>query len=468
MTRAVVDERAVEQLRRDLHGPVLVPADRSYEQAREIFNVMVDKRPAVIAQCADADDVTRALAFARDGGLEVAVRGGGHSVAGSALSDGGLVIDLRLMNAVTVDPDARTATVGGGATMSNLDRATQPFGLVTTGGRVSTTGVGGFTLGGGTGWLDRKLGFACDRLTSVDLVRADGEHMRANEDENPELFWALHGGGGNFGVATSMTFRLDPIPGVSVALLLWRAESGRQVLRRYRDLVEGSPDDVSGGALYLTGPPEEFVPTDLVGQLIFAVLVTYTGPLEEARPYIDPLLALAPDGQLVLEMPYADLQCMLDDPPGNRNYWSAEHLSALPDEAVDVFSSRAFDMIIPSPTQHALFFQGGAPARDAHDWPTPFRTAPWVVHPFGVWSDPADDARGRQWVRDVRSDVSPWATGDVYLNFTGDEGEDRVRAGFGSQYQRLARVKAEYDPDNVFHVNHNIKPAPAIPHPRQT
>ena len=327
MAETSVDDRQLEQLRRTFRGEVIAPEQEQYDEARTLFNSMVDKRPAVIAQCADTDDVVRALAFAREAGLEVAVRGGGHSVAGKALVDDGLVIDLRAMNAVSVDPDARTATVGGGATMSHLDRATEPFGLATTGGRVSTTGVGGFTLGGGTGWLDRKLGFACDRLLSVDLVRADGQQLRASEDENPELFWALHGGGGNFGVATSFTFRLDPLPVMTAALMVWPAESGPAVLRRYRDVIESGPDDVGGGFFYLTGPPEDFIPAELVDQLICFVLVTYTGPQSEAQPFIDAMAELRPAGTMVAEMPYADMNSMLDDPPGQRNYWSAEQLA---------------------------------------------------------------------------------------------------------------------------------------------
>ena len=463
MATTEVDDRQLEQLRRGFHGEVIAAGQEQYDEARTLFNGMIDKRPAVMAQCADPEDVVQALKFAREVGLEVAIRGGGHSVAGASLVDGGLVIDLRVMNAVSVDPDARTATVGGGATMSHLDRATEPFGLATTGGRVTTTGVGGFTLGGGTGWVDRKLGFACDRLLSVDLVRADGQQLRASEEEHPELFWALHGGGGNFGVATAFTFRLDPLPVMTAAVMLWPADSGPAVLRRYRDVVESGPDDVGGGFFYLTGPPEEFVPAELVEQLICFVLVTYTGPQSEAQPFLDAMIELAPAGKMVVEVPYAELQCMFDDPPGQRNYWSAEQLAQLPDAAVDAFCAQSAGLLVPSSTQHVLFPQGGASARSGSDWPTPFRNAPWVAHPFGVWSDPADDDRSRQWVRDVRTAMRPWATGDVYLNFIGDEGEDRLAAAYGPHYQRLARVKAEHDPDNVFHINHNIKPAPTVP-----
>lgn len=455
-----INEVAVERLRNGFRGEVILPPDAGYDKARTIFNAMIDKRPGVIAQCASADDVAAAIRFARDHDLEIAVRGGGHGVAGRALTDGGLVIDLRRMNAVSVDPEARTASVAGGATMSHLDRATEPHGLATTGGRVSTTGVGGYALGGGDGWLARKMGLACDNLLSVELVSAEGRLVRASEDENPELFWALHGGGGNFGVATSLTFRLHELPSVTVALLLWRPEKGPDILRAYRDFIESAPDEVGGAVVYLTGPAEEFVPQHLVDNLTFAVLVVYAGAEAEARKAAAPLLALGHEGELIAEMPYAELQCMLDDPPGYRNYWSAEYLKAFPDEAVDRYCARAADMIVPSPSQHVLIPQGGAVARGPASYPVPWRQAPWCAHPFGLWENPADDERGTRWTRDVRADLQPWASGDVYLNFIGEEGRDRVVAGFGREnYERLAAVKAQYDPDNVFHLNHNIKPA---------
>lgn len=453
-------DRAFEALRRDFAGEVVTPEHASYDDARAVFNAMIQRRPAALAQCASPEDVTAALAFAQQHGLEIAIRGGGHSVAGKGVTEGGLVIDLRRMNTVSVDPTAMTARIGGGATMSHLDRATQPHGLATTGGRVSTTGVGGFTLGGGTGWLDRKFGLACDNLVSVDLVTAEGKQITASKAENPELFWALHGGGGNFGVATSLTLRLYPLASITAALLFWPAESGPSVLRAFRDYIENAPDEVGGGAIYLTGPEAEFVPPALVGQLAFALLVVFAGGEDEARGAIAPMLALGHLGGMVAEMPYADLQSMLDDPPGYRNYWSAEYLTALPDEAVDLFCTRAADMIVPSASQHVLFPGGGRVARETADWPVPWRTAPWCAHPFGLWSDPADDDRGRNWARNILTDLKPWSAGNVYLNFIGDEGADRVVAGFGVEnYRRLARVKRDYDPRNVFQLNHNIQPA---------
>ena len=442
-------------------GALFTEDAAGYDEARSVFNAMIDRRPAYIAQCTDADDVIAALDFARGKGLPVSVRSGGHSVAGNSLVDDGLVVDMRNVNAVSVDPDARTATVGGGATWSHFDRAAQPHGLATTGGRVSTTGVAGLTLGGGSGWFERKFGLACDNLIAVDLVTADGRQVTASEDENPELFWALHGGGGNFGIATSFEFRLHPLPVATLALLLFPAERGPEVLRRYRGFAEQAPDELGGGAIFLTGPPEPFVPEHLQGRLVLGVGVMYAGGEGEAREVAAPMFELSPEGQMVAEMPYAELQCALDDPPGLRNYWSAEHLEQFPDEAVELFCARAEDMVVPSPSQQIVVPWGGAVIRNAGDWPLASRHALWTVHPFGLWSDPADDERGKGWARATCDDMKPYATGDVYLNFTGDEGEERVQAGFGGSYERLAAVKAEWDPDNIFRQNHNVKPLSA-------
>jgi len=446
-------------LGRHFAGRVLAAGDAGYEEARTVWNAMIDRRPAVIAQCTSAEDVAAAIRHARDSGLELAIRGGGHSVQGNGLTDGGLVVDLRAMNAVTVDPVARTVRVEGGATMSHLDRGTQPYGLATTGGRVSSTGVGGFALGGGTGWLDRKFGLACDNLVSVELVTAEGERLVASDREHPDLFWALHGGGGNFGVATALTFRAYQLSTVTAALMVWDPESGPEVVRAFRDLLADGSDDVGGGVLYVTGPDADFVPAHLRGRLSILVLVVYAGGLEDAQPQLRSLLELRPAGSLVQELPYADFQCMLDDPPGYRNYWSAEHLASLPDPAVDAFHQAVAGMVVPSASQHVLFPAGGAAGREPSDHPIPWRRAPWVVHPFALWTDPADDVRARDWTRAVRAAVRPWATGDIYLNFITDEGSDRLRAGYGDAWPRLVSVKRTYDPDNVFHLNHNIDPA---------
>ncbi|MET9378991.1 FAD-binding oxidoreductase [Streptomyces sp. NPDC002992] len=455
-----VPEAALTGLREDLAGEVYVPGDPGYDEARIVHNGMIDRRPAVIAQCATQADVSNAVLFARETELPIAVRGGGHSVAGTSVVEGGLVVDLRRMHAVVVDPEGMTVRVEGGAAMSHLDRACGPFHVATTGGRVSTTGVGGFTLGGGSGWLERKFGLACDNLLAADLITAEGKHVHTDAEEHPELFWALHGGGGNFGVATSLTLRVHELPVMSFALLLFLPESAPEVMRTFRDLGATAPDEVGGGVIYFPAPPEPFVPEHLVGELVCGVMVTYAGPVDGVHEFAAPLLALKPEVQIVTDVPYADLQCMIDDPPGLRNYWSAEYLTAFPDEAVDVFCRRGGQIPMPTTTQHVLFMMGGAVAAGPSEYPLAWRTAPWVVHPFGTWEDPADDERVRQWVRDVRADAQPWSMDAVYLNFIGSEGEQRVVAGFGADnYRRLAAVKAAYDPDNVFRLNHNITPA---------
>ncbi|WP_326724058.1 MULTISPECIES: FAD-binding oxidoreductase [unclassified Streptomyces] len=451
---------ALAALRADLSGEVLAPDDPGYDEARSVYNGMIDRRPAVIAQCANEADVVRSVRFGRELDLAIAVRGGGHSVAGMALNDGGLVVDLRRMHEVTVHPGSRSVRVQGGALMSHLDHATQPHGLATTGGRVSTTGVGGFVLGGGSGWLDRTVGLAVDNLLGVELVTADGSTVRATEAENPELFWALHGGGGNFGIATALTLKLHELPEFSIAMLMYLPESGPEVVGLYREIISTGPQEASGGVIYLTGPPEEFIPEHLVGKPLCCALLTYAGGEEDMRKLAQPLLALPHEAEIVTALPYVDFQCMLDDPPGMRNYWSAEYLTGLPDELVDVFCALGNAVPVPT-TQHVLFPQGGAIATGPREFPVPYRDAPWAVHPFGVWEDPADDERCVQWVKGVRSAVQPWSTGAVYLNFIGDEGADRVVAGLGAENtRRLAAVKAEYDPDNVFRFNHNIAPVP--------
>ncbi|MGH8826206.1 MAG: FAD-binding oxidoreductase, partial [Jiangellaceae bacterium] len=276
---------------------------------------------------------------------------------------------------------------------------------------------------------------------------------------NPDLFWALHGGGGNFGVATSLTLRLHPMPVATLGMLLWSPEHGPEVTRVFRDLIESGPNELSGGLIHLTGPEgEDFVPEHLVNRLACTAVIVYAGGEGDARRAIAPLLDRHPEGTMIAEMPYAELQCALDDPPGYRNYWSAEHLDTFPDAAVDAFCSTVSDMVVPSPSQHVLFPLGAPVSGD--DYPIPWRSSPWIVHPFGLWADPSDDARAIQWTRDVRAAVRAWSSGAVYLNFIGDEGTERTNAGLGEEnLARLAAVKAEFDPDNVFHLNHNIEPA---------
>ena len=451
---------ALASFRDGFAGTVHAQDDSGYEEARSIFNSMIEKRPAAIAQVTSPDDIAAALAFARENGLEVAVRGGGHSVAGASLTDGGVTIDMRKMNNVTVDPDARTATAQGGALWGDFDRATQGSGLMAPGGRVSTTGVAGLTLGGGSCWLERKFGMAADNLLSVELITADGRTVRASEDENPELFWALHGGGGNFGIATELTFRLHEMPAATFGVLLWSAERGEEVSRTYRDMMDnGAPEELGGCLIWISAPEEEFVPKEMQNTLVCGVVVYYAGPEAGAREALAPGLDLEMEGGILAEMPYADMQCALDDPPGYRNWWSAEYLPEFSDEALDAYVERAPGMVIPSPTLHTAIPLGGAVARGAKDSQLAFREAAWTIHPLSLWEDPGDDEQAISWARGVMEDMKPHSLGATYPNFIGDEGERRIVGAYGEEnYNRLAEVKAEYDPDDVFHLHHPIRP----------
>jgi FAD/FMN-containing dehydrogenase len=457
----MVEIPGVDHLATLVTGRLLTSMTAGYEAERVLHNGMIVTRPALIAQCADADDVTAVLAFAEQRRLDVAVRAGGHSVAGMSSVEGGVVIDVRPMKDISIDADRRIARVGGGVTWGEFDVAAQAHGLATTGGRVSTTGIAGFTLGGGSGWIERQCGLACDNLVSVDLVLADGRHITASRDEHPELFWALHGGGGNFGVATSFEFALHPVgPIVLAGLMMWPAAAAPDVARAYRALADSAPENLGSGLVMLHAPGEDFVPGHLQGQLVCAVGVCFNGPIDEGQEVIAPLRTLGPEIDLVGPMPYADFQCMLDDPPGLRNYWGADYLASLSDDAIGVFLESAADICSPL-AQTNLIPWGGAVARvGPADTPMTNRDATWVFHPFAVWESEVDDDENIAWARQSISVMRQFTTGGIYLNFIGDEGNDRVRAAYGSEnYDRLAAIKAEYDPANVFHRNQNIKPS---------
>ncbi len=437
------------------------PHSPGYDEARTLFNAMIDRHPAVIAQCGSPAEVAEALKYAKDNGLAVAVRAGGHSVAGMSLNDGGLVVDVRPMKSARVDPEARTATVGTGLTCGEFDRATQEHGLAITGGRVSTTGLAGFTLGGGSGWLERAFGFACDDLISVDLVTAAGEQVRASAQENPELFWALHGGGGNFGVATSFTFGLHPLgPRVHAGLLMWPGDAAAEVSRGYRNLAEAAPNEESATLIYAIAPDEPFVPPDLVGKMAVYVVYVYAGDAADGREHAKAYRDLGPVADLVEDTGYADFQCSLDDPPGKYNYWSADYHNELSDGALDVIIESARNLPGPSSQQLIAHWGGAVGGPAAAATPLLNRGASWVSHPFGLGDTPQGGQDAKAWVKRFRQDISPYATGGVWLNFIGDEGQGRVRAAYGDEnYNRLAQVKRQFDPDNTFRGNQNILPA---------
>ncbi len=437
------------------------PGDPDYDERRALFNAMIDKRPRLIAGCESAADVGEALQQARRGHLEVAVRAGGHSVAGMSTNTDGLVIDVRPMKRIEIDARARRAVVGAGATWAEFDAAAQQHGLATTGGRVSSTGVAGFTLGGGSGWLERSFGLACDNLLSVDLVTADGVEVHADQNNHPDLFWALHGGGGNFGVATAFEFALHPVgPVVQAGLLGWpTATRGAEIVRAYRDWAADSPEEMGSWLIMFTGPDEDFIPDHLKGVNLSVVAAMWRGDPDEGRDRMQPLRDLGPELDLMEPMPYVEFQSILDDVPGNRHYWSADYHADLPDPALDLFVSSAINA--PSALAQQIFLPWGGAVGRVPDDATPMtqRSAAWVSHPFAVWENPADDKANIEWVRQFRSDIAPWTTGGVYLNFIGAEGHDRIRNAYGeAKYQRLVEVKTEYDPENKFRGNQNIAP----------
>jgi FAD/FMN-containing dehydrogenase len=453
------------ELDKSFAGQLIRPGDDAYDTSRAVFNGMIDRKPAIIARCTGVADVRVALTFARAQGLAVAVRGGGHGVAGNAVCDDGLVIDLTAMKGIRVDPDRRIAQAQGGVTWGELDRETQAFGLAVTGGRVSTTGIAGLTLGGGSGWLERKLGLACDNLLSADVVTADGQFLVASATEHPDLLWGLRGGGGNFGIVTAFTYELHPVgPVVYGGILLHSMDRAEEVLRSYRDFMATAPDEVGGAAVFFTAPPEPFVPTHLQGQPAFGMIVTYAGSVEDGEMALRPVREFgAPEVDLVGPIPYVALQRMLDSgfPPGCRNYWKSDNLDELSDAAIAVLLEPPGSSLSLSPYTQIVFVPfGGAVARmDAQATAVGWRDAVWYFEVASAWTDPADDERQIAWTRALVDALGPWARGVPYLNTISDQGLDRVQASYGPErYARLVTLKNIYDPDNVFRLNQNIPP----------
>jgi FAD/FMN-containing dehydrogenase len=445
-------------------GLALHPGDDGYDEARMVFNGMIDRKPAVIARCQTTADVVAVVAMARNQDLPLSVYGGGHGVTGSAVVDAGVCLDMRGMNAVEVDAGARIARVGGGCTWGEVDAATQAHGLAMTGGRVTTTGVAGLALGSGSGWLERKLGYTCDSLLEAEVVTADGRVVVASDEQNPDLFWGLRGGGGNFGVVTRFTFRLHPVgPIVLGGMLMYPAAMAAEVLRNFRDYMLTAPDEVGAGLAFVTAPPIDVVPEPVRGQPVVGVVVCYSGDPDEGRAVMEPLLTYGPPAiDMVQPMPYIAVQQLLDagNPKGLQNYWSADFLEALPDEAIDALVARATKPV--SPLTQIIVVPGGGALSRVPDDSTAFgqRSAPWNVHYLSIWPDPDATAENIAYTREVAASLKPWSTGRAYLNFIGDEGAGRVEAAFGTErYARLRRLKATWDPANFFRHNQNIPPS---------
>jgi FAD/FMN-containing dehydrogenase len=450
-----------DELRLRLHGGLHRPGEAEYEDACVLFNSMIESRPRFVASCAAPDDVIAVLAFAREHDIDVAVRAGGHSVTGASLCDDGIVIDVRAMDDVVVDPVRRVARVGGGATWAAVDAATQEHGLATTGGRVSSTGVAGLTMGGGSGWLERKHGLACDNLVAAELVTAAGDLVRASEDENPELLWALRGAGGNFGVVIALEFALHPVgPEVLAGGVFLPGDMAPEAMTLFRDVMAGAPEELGLGLAICTAPDEEFIPAPLRGQPAVLIGGMYAGSVADGEQALAELRAFGPPAaDLFAPMPYTAFQSMFDDPPGYRNYWTAEQLPDLLPGAIEAIDERSARMPAGASQVFIVPWGGQIPRATSADSPLSGRDAGFVVHPLFLWEDPKDDDYMFELGRGFRDDLAPYSTGDVYLNFIGDEGDERVRDGFApGALERLREIKREWDPQNVFHADRRISP----------
>ena len=446
-------------------GTVIVPDDDGYEAARAVWNGTVEARPALLAQCRNADDIVAAVNLTRDAGLAFAVRGGGHSVAGLSTCDGGVVIDLSSMRAVHVDTDRGVATVEPGATWGDYDTATGQHGLASTGGLISTTGVAGLTLGGGIGWLQRKYGLACDNLIGAELVCADGSTVYTGQSERPDLLWGLRGGGGNFGIVSRFDFSLHPVSTVLGGLMLFPIDQGPEVLRAFRDWAADLPDEGSMVAAVLTAPPEPFVPTDLVGQKVVAILGCWCGDEEVGATALEPMRRLKPAADVFGPMPYVELQHMLDAgaPAGLRNYFRGGYLSELTDDVIDVVLEQGASLPSPMSAIH-LHQMGGAVGRIGLD-ATAFsgRASSYTYNLVSTWMDATEDTIHIAANRQLSDALAPLSMPCTYVNFLTEAGGDTdgpVRAAYGEDvYHRLARLKREFDPNNFFRTNHNVRPA---------
>jgi FAD/FMN-containing dehydrogenase len=464
---AALGDSVVERFGNGLRGELLRPDDAGYEKTRKVWNGLIDKRPALIVRCAGVGDVVDSVNFARENDLLLAVRGGGHNVAGNAVCDGGLVIDLSQMRGIRVDPERRLVRAESGATLGDLDRETQVFGLATPLGAVSKTGIAGLTLGGGLGWLRRKHGLSSDNLVSVDVVTADGAFLTASETENTDLFWGIRGGGGNFGVVTSFEYRLHPVgPEVMFCFVIYPGDKAKEVLSFCEQYVAEAPDEVSPIAVLGRVPPVEIFPERWHGEPMVALLAMYAGEAKEGGRVLKPLRDLGGAiADISARMPYRQAQSVLDEdyPDGWRYYWKSQNLSGLSDEV----NERLMDHAAAAPSPYStvdVWFQGGAMARiGAEESAFGDRSAPILLGVEANWEDPQDDEADQAnvaWVRECVSDLRRFSSGGAYLNFPGfyEEGDRMMREAFGENHKRLVALKDKYDPTNLFRLNQNIKP----------
>jgi len=455
-------EKAGEEFESGFRGDLYAPGDQGYDAARNIYNAMIDKRPGLIARCADVADVIRAVNLARDRRWVLAVRGGGHNVAGLGTCDDGLVVDLSAMKWVRIDPAERTAHVGSGCTWGDLDHATHAFGLAVPGGVVSTTGVSGLTLGGGIGYLSRKFGLSIDNLLGVDMVLADGTFVKASADENNDLFWAVRGGGGNFGVVTSFLFRLQPVSKVVAGPTLWPLEMTADVMRFYDGFLAAAPGDLSGVFAFLMVPPGPPFPEALHLRRMCAVVWCYTGPAEQADAVFAPVRAFGPPAfHGVQPMPFPVLQRAFDAllPPGHQHYWRADFVTALTDEAIALHVEHGSRVPTVQSGMHLWPIDGAVHRVGPGDTAFSYRDTRWAGITFAVDPDPANAERLKAWTIRYWEALHPHSAGGAYVNFMMEEGDSRVRATYRGNFERLSMIKSRYDPSNLFRVNQNIQPS---------
>ena len=459
---AKVNEKAMEELKPRVRGDLIRPGDAGYDAARKVYNAMIDKRPALILRAVDVADVIAGVNFAREQGLPLAVRGGSHNGPGFGTCDDGLVLDLGRMRSVRVDPKRRTVRVDGGATWADVDHATHPFGLATPSGFISTTGVGGLTLGGGIGYLARTHGLTIDNLLSADVVLADGTFVQASPEENADLFWALRGGGGNFGVVTSFEFRLHPISTVYGGPMIWPMEKATEVLKFWREFIATAPEDINGWFAFITVPPGPPFPEAYHLKKMCALVWCYTGPLDKAEERFKPIRAFSPPAiDFCGPIPWPALQSMFDAiyPAGLQWYWKADFFRELSDKAVDLHVKYGAQLPTMHSTMHIYPINGAAHKPASGDTAFSFRDASFAEVIVAVDPDPAQNERMIAWARDYWTALHPYSAGGAYLNMVMDEGESAVKAGYRDNHARLAEIKGKYDPRNLFRINQNIKPA---------
>ena len=451
----------LDELREQVRAPVITVDDPEYDAARAVWNGMFDRRPLAVVRAEQVADVVAAVNFARDAGLELSVRGGGHSAPGFGTNDGGIVIDLSLMRHVHVDSGARTARAGGGATWGDFNYATHAYGLATTGGIVSTTGVAGLTLGGGIGYLTRGHGLSIDNLRSADVVTADGQIRRASKNDNADLFWALRGGSGNFGVATSLEFELHPVKDVYVGIFFYELEHAGDLLRFFREWIKDAPEAYGGFPAFQMAPPLPFLPENRHGDTFCAAVIQWSGPQEQGETAMAPFRDLAPRvGELVGPMPYPWLNGAFDGlfPKGVRSYWKGNYVTELTDAAIEAHLSHGPQVPSPSSTMHLYPINGAVGRVGADETAFGYRHATFATVIVSAWDDPDLDADRIQWVRDYSDATAPHSEAGGYVNFMAADDQDRVADNYGGNYERLVEVKRRYDPDNLFHHNQNIEP----------